>query len=32
MRMADVAEAVRWAKKSRFMRHGALEIRELWRS
>ncbi len=32
MRMEDVDEAVRWAKKSNFMRHGALEIRELWRS
>jgi hypothetical protein len=32
MRMADLDEAVRWAKKSAFMRHGALEIRELWRS
>ena len=32
MRMADLDEAVRWAKATRFMKHGALEIRELWRS
>jgi hypothetical protein len=32
MRMADLDEAVRWARASKFMTHGALEIRELWRS
>jgi hypothetical protein len=32
MRMADLDEAVRWARATRFMKHGALEIRELWRS
>jgi hypothetical protein len=32
MRMADLDEAVRWARETKFMRHGALEIRELWRS
>jgi hypothetical protein len=32
LRMADLDEAVRWAKSSKFVRHGALEIRELWRS
>jgi hypothetical protein len=32
MRMADLDEAVRWAGTTRFMKHGALEIRELWRS
>ncbi len=32
MRMADLDEAVRWAGGTKFMRHGALEIRELWRS
>jgi hypothetical protein len=32
MRAASLDEAVDWASKSAFMRHGALEIRELWRS
>jgi hypothetical protein len=32
MRMADLDEAVRWARGTRFMKHGALEVRELWRS
>jgi hypothetical protein len=32
MRMNDLDEAVRWARGTRFMRHGALEVRELWRS
>jgi hypothetical protein len=32
MRMADLDEAVRWAQGTRFMKHGALEVRELWRS
>ena len=32
MRMADLDEAVRWARATKFMKHGALEIRELWRS
>jgi len=32
MRMTDLDEAVRWARGTKFMLHGALEIRELWRS
>jgi hypothetical protein len=32
MRMTDVDEAVRWARGTKFMKHGALEVRELWRS
>ena len=32
LRMANVAEAVAWAQSSAFTQHGALEIRELWRS
>jgi hypothetical protein len=32
MRIADLDEAVRWASASKFVQHGALEIRELWRS
>jgi hypothetical protein len=32
MRMASLDEAVDWAGRSEFVRHGALEIRELWRS
>jgi hypothetical protein len=32
MRMADLDEAVGWARGTKFMRHGALEIRELWRT
>lgn len=31
LRMADVAEASRWASASPFLARGALEIRELWR-
>ncbi|MDB4969785.1 MAG: hypothetical protein JWN44_5474 [Myxococcales bacterium] len=32
MRMADLDEAVRWARGTKFLKHGELEIRELWRS
>jgi hypothetical protein len=32
LRMASIEDAVRWAAASRFVVHGALEIRELWRS
>jgi len=32
LRMASMDAAVRWAAASRFVVHGALEIRELWRS
>jgi len=32
LRLASIEEAVRWASESRFVVHGALEIRELWRS
>jgi hypothetical protein len=32
VRMMTLDEAVRWAGESRFVVHGALEIRELWRS
>jgi hypothetical protein len=32
MRMADLDEAARWASATKCMNHGALEIRELWRS
>lgn len=32
LRVANVEEAVRWAGTSRFVVHGTLEIRELWRS
>jgi hypothetical protein len=32
LRMATLEDAVRWAAESRFVVHGALEIRELWRS
>jgi len=32
LRMTDIDEAVRWARESNFVKHGALEIRELWRS
>jgi hypothetical protein len=32
MRMASLDEAVDWANQSAFVEHGALEIRELWRS
>lgn len=31
LRMTELDEAVRWASASRFLAHGALEIRELWR-
>jgi hypothetical protein len=32
MRMASLDEAVEWASRTEFVTHGALEIRELWRS
>ena len=32
MRMGSLDEAVEWASGSAFVEHGALEIRELWRS
>jgi len=32
LRLASLEDAVRWAADSRFVVHGALEIRELWRS
>ena len=32
MRMANLEEAVHWASGSEFVKHGAVEIRELWRS
>lgn len=32
LRMASIEEAVRWAGETPFVVHGALEIRELWRS
>jgi hypothetical protein len=32
MRMTSIDEAVRWASKTPFVVHGALEIRELWRT
>src|SRR6185369_6226565 len=32
LRMMSMDDAVRWAAQSRFVVHGALEIRELWRS
>ena len=32
LRLASLDEAVRWAAGSRFVVHGALEVRELWRS
>jgi hypothetical protein len=31
VRMTSMEEAVRWASETRFVVHGALEIRELWR-
>jgi hypothetical protein len=31
IRMTSIDEAVRWAEDTRFIAHGALEIRELWR-
>jgi hypothetical protein len=32
LRMTTLDEAVRWAAQTRFVVHGALEIRELWRT
>ena len=32
LRMMTMDDALRWAARSRFVVHGALEIRELWRS
>ena len=32
MRMSTLEEAVRWASQTEFVKHGAVEIRELWRS
>jgi hypothetical protein len=32
LRMASLDEAVQWAATTKFVEHGALEIRELWRS
>jgi hypothetical protein len=32
MRMASLDEAVDWASRSEFVKHGSVEIRELWRS
>jgi hypothetical protein len=32
LRMETMDEAIRWASQSEFMKHGSLEIRELWRS
>lgn len=32
MRMASIDEVVAWAQGSKFIAHGALEIRELWRT
>ena len=32
MRMASLDEAVHWASRSEFVKHGTVEIRELWRS
>jgi hypothetical protein len=32
VRMASLDEAVRWAADTAFVRHGTLEIRELWRT
>jgi hypothetical protein len=32
VRMTSVEDAVRWAAETRFVVHGALEIRELWRT
>jgi hypothetical protein len=32
IRMTSIEEAVRWASESAFVDHGAVEIRELWRS
>jgi hypothetical protein len=32
LRMTSIDEAVAWAAESRFVVHGTLEIRELWRT
>ena len=32
LRLPQLEDAVRWAKETRFVVHGVLEIRELWRS
>jgi len=32
LRLANMDEAVAWARETRFVVHGALEIRELWRT
>jgi hypothetical protein len=32
LRLASIEDAVRWAAKTPFVVHGALEIRELWRT
>jgi len=32
LRMASIEDAVRWASETRFVVHGALEIRERWRT
>ena len=32
LRMASIEDAVRWAGETRFIVHGALEIRERWRT
>lgn len=32
VRMASIDDAVAWASQARFIAHGALEIRELWRT
>jgi hypothetical protein len=32
LRMASMDEAVEWARQTGFVHHGALEIRELWRT
>jgi hypothetical protein len=32
LRLASIDEAVAWARETRFVVHGALEIRELWRT
>jgi len=32
VRMTSIEDAVRWAAETPFVVHGALEIRELWRT
>ncbi len=32
MRVASIEDAVAWALGTRFIAHGALEIREVWRT